>query len=60
MMEKQEVIERLCDLCADVGEHFEYYYAADCFCDDDDKDFRFEEEVLEFIENAVKEKISCR
>ena len=57
---KQDVIERLCKLAAKVGEHYEYQYAHDCFCHQSEQslmDFRFEEEILEFIEEAVESKI---
>ena len=57
---KQDVIERLCKLAAKVGEHYGYSYAHDCFCHQSEQslfDFRFDDEILEFIEDAVESKM---
>ncbi len=57
---KEETIERLCKLVTKIGEHFEHRYAHDCFCHEADPnwdDFRCDDEVLDFIEEAVNEKL---
>ncbi len=57
---KEETIERLCKIVTKVGEHFEHTYAHDCFCHEADPnwdDFRCDDEVLDFIEEAVNEKL---
>ena len=60
-MEKQAVIERLCQLTTDVMAHgFNFSEPADCFCNEDlqDNNFQFSEDVILFIEAAVKEKLN--
>lgn len=69
MMEAKEVIGRLCLLQGVVTEHIGFDYAADCFCkesgfwsSDDyggtfDEGYRNDGKALEFIEQAVREKI---
>jgi hypothetical protein len=53
-MTKQQVIERLCALTTMVGDKvFSNKYAHDCFCKAS-PNFQFEEEILLFIENAVR------
>ena len=58
-MKRDDVIERLCELCAYVGSiEFKEQKAHDCFCDGQyDNYFQFDECVLEYIENAVEEKL---
>ena len=59
-MKKEEVIEKLCEVCSMVGnDHFKNRVAHDCFCGARIKegDFQFDEEVLLFIYEAVIEKI---
>lgn len=61
MLEKAEVIEALCILADKVGEHkFNHTVASDCFCENGDPEeyFRFDEEVLQFIKDAVDEKLN--
>jgi hypothetical protein len=55
-MTKQEILERLCDLCTRVmAREFGYLEPADCFCKHEpDLDFRFSPKVLQFIEEAVE------
>jgi len=60
-MDKSEVIEALCELADKVGEHiFNHTVASDCFCENGGPDelFRFDEEVLQFIKDAVDEKLN--
>lgn len=61
-MDKSEVIEALCVLADKVGEHkFKHTVASDCFCQKvgpPDELFRFDEEVLQFIKDAVDEKLN--
>lgn len=64
MLTKQQVIERLCKLSTKVGEEvFCNQKAHDCFCGENKTSevfsggFQFEEEVIEFIEEAVREKM---
>lgn len=58
-MTKQEVIESLCRITADVGEHFRSEYATDCFCEQGRQyvPFQFEQKTIDFIEEAVREKM---
>lgn len=60
-MEKQEVIERFCQLSRKVNkEIFKFHRAADCFCNHVPQlsNFQFEEEVIKFIEDSVQEAIN--
>lgn len=59
MLTKQQIIEEFCTLATEVNDKvFGYSVASDCFCTkDESSDYRFEEEVLDFIKDAVKEKI---
>jgi hypothetical protein len=55
-------ISRLCALVTKVGAHFGHKYAHDCFCGQGLTyhgvvAFRLDDEIVEFIENAVSEKI---
>ena len=56
-----EVIKRFCQLATRVGnKKFDNTFAHDCFCEDRRRhvgSFIFDEEVLEFIEEAVVEKL---
>jgi hypothetical protein len=57
-MEKNEVIERLCALCSEVGEKvFNHEFAHDCFCGQNISKlpFEFNEQILSYIEKVVKE-----
>ena len=62
-MTKDEVINRLCALVSRVGaEAFDDAYTHDCFCGDSNmrlrpEDIRVEELVLEWLEDAVEEKL---
>lgn len=57
-MNKQEVIERLCKLTSKVAnEKFKWDLPADCVCGVrslSGADYRFDERVLKFIEDAVE------
>lgn len=60
-MDKSEVIEALCILANEAGEHrFNHTVASDCFCQysGPDESFLFDEEVLQFIKDAVDEKLN--
>lgn len=60
-MDKLEVVDALCVLADKVCKHkFNYTVASDCFCQNGGPDelFRFDEEVLQFIKNAVDEKLN--
>jgi 7-cyano-7-deazaguanine synthase in queuosine biosynthesis len=63
-MTKGQVIERLCALSTKVGsEVFKDQNAHDCFCGSvtgDPSGFRFEDCVMEFIEEAVNKAIDER
>ena len=56
---KDEIVKQLCELCTDVNSRvFDYTVATDCFCNKpEDENYRFDEEVLEFIKEAIEEKI---
>jgi len=61
-MNRTEVITSLCEVASKVGSKvFQDNYAHDCFCSDpranNYKDFRFETPVMDFIIEAVNEKI---
>jgi len=60
-MRKYEVIERLCSLTSEVMRGaYGCSIPADCFCGASKSkasDFQFSEEIIEFVENAVWEKI---
>lgn len=59
MLTKQQIIEEFCTLATEVNEKvFDYSVATDCFCTTEDScDYRFEQEVLDFIKDAVKGKV---
>ena len=61
-MNKQQVIKRFCKLASEVASiKFHNGFASDCFCGLNKLkigDFRFEEKVFQFIEEAVKEKLN--
>lgn len=60
-MDKQEVLTKLCMIANKVMDHFEYQYSADCFCGSNTlcgHSFRFDEEILKFIEAAVDKQIA--
>ncbi len=64
-LDREEVVKRLCALSSTVmTRRFGCDLAADCFCEDARQrrpdridEYRFDQEVLEFIEQAVKEKL---
>lgn len=62
-MNKKEVIEKFCELATKVGaEVFNHHFAHDCFCGavpmvTSLHTFQFETPVLDFIVEAVNEKI---
>jgi len=60
---QEEVIEQLCQITSNVGRYFESRYASDCFCVRRKvfkigMTFQFDDNVLDFIRNAVNEKIA--
>lgn len=59
---KQQTIERLCALTDKVNEHFNYQHQMDCFCGLNKlhqiHEYRNDGFVLDFIEEAVKEKLT--
>ena len=59
LLTKQQIIEEFCTLATVVkGKMFNYSVATDCFCTKEESyDYRFESEVLDFIKEAVNEKI---
>jgi len=63
-LNRKETITRLCQLAGKVREAKFPQQAADCFCNDSFfrrvgswSDFRFDSEVMRFIEEAVNEKL---
>jgi len=60
-LDKLEVIQRFCELSSNVGMvKFKHQIPHDCFCGDNNitqGSFQFGEEVLEFITDAVNEKL---
>lgn len=59
-MTRDEVITELCKLSTKVADHLSNDFAADCFCKHhyDPRRFRFEAPIMNFIINAVHEKIN--
>lgn len=61
MIKKEKVLERLCEISSEVMDAmYNCSKPADCFCGDNPghpNHFQFSEEVLSFIEDAVREKI---
>jgi hypothetical protein len=59
-MHKDDVIEQFCELATLVGDNvFHNKYAHDCFCLTFIKPgFQFDPLVIQFIKDAVKEKIA--
>ena len=61
-MDKSEVIQHFCELASTVGEvKFRHKIPHDCFCKDSHcsfGSFQFDEEVLQFIKDAVNEKMN--
>ena len=57
----ENVISNLCSICYKVGGYFNYQYASDCICISRyvtrPSNFQFEREILDFIQDAVDEKI---
>lgn len=57
-MRKKEAVERLCSLVTKVGEHFNHKHAHDCICGANKmSDLVLDSEILNFIEDAVEEKL---
>lgn len=59
--DKKLVIDKFCKLASKVNNRkFNWSVASDCFCSniDDSEGFRFDEEVFNFIESAVMEKLN--
>ena len=57
-MKRDEVIKAFCELSSRVGEQvFQHSRAHDCFCNGPDVYFQFDDEVFQFIVDAVEEKI---
>lgn len=55
------IVERLCKIGGKVAqEKFDWGKAADCICpsEKDDLTFNYDAEVIEFIEQAVQEKLA--
>lgn len=63
-MTKQEVAIELCQLMDKVNDQvFQYRHAADCFCGEasfPDPNYQNDGVCIEFIKQAVKEKINAR
>jgi hypothetical protein len=58
-MHKDDVIEQFCELATLVGDNvYHNKYAHDCFCNLTRADFQFDPQVMQFIKDAVKEKMA--
>jgi len=60
--DRKKVIAVLCDICTDINDKvFEYSGPSDCFCGKnpviEDSFFQFDESIINFIKDAVNEKI---
>ena len=64
-LNREQLLTRLCALGKVVQDHLGYRYAADCFCGnnplgtDPRNDFRWDAEVVDFIDDAVREKVAA-
>jgi len=64
LLEKHEVIERLCKIASKVGDSalFNNQVEHDCFCGKNpiinDRNFTFNSKILDFIETAVDTRIA--
>jgi len=65
--ERTEVLRRFCAVGNEVQRHLGYAHAADCFCGGNPDSvlerggaFRYSEDVLAFVENAVHEAVRAR
>lgn len=59
-MTRKEVLIKLCEITTSVMERqYRGLYTADCFCNEDidNPNFQFEPEILDFIQQAIAEKI---
>lgn len=58
-MTKYDVKQFFCKLSYIVMEHFNFNVSADCFCGKNETlNYNFDKKVLEFIQDAVNEKIA--
>lgn len=59
---RKEILKGLCELARTVAEDkYNWSEAADCFCGVDPKaDFQFSPRVMDFITQAVKEKLNAQ
>ena len=57
-LSRDKVIERLCLLLSEVNSvKYRWSVASDCICNESDNNYRMDEEVLEFVEQAVRDKL---
>lgn len=55
---RDKVIERLCALLSEVNSiKYQWSVASDCICNESDNNYRMDEEVLEYVEQAVRAKL---
>ena len=54
-MQKDDIIQDFCELSTLVGDHMQYSH--DCFCNETTVHFKFDKEIMQFIKDAVREKI---
>lgn len=57
-LSRDKVIERLCLLLSEVNiVKYRWSVASDCICNESDNNYRMDEEVLEYVEQAVRVKL---
>jgi hypothetical protein len=66
MIDREKVVKRLCMLSGGIlNTVYGYHIPGDCFCGENQKTwtwedgYRYDEKVIEFIEDAVREKIAA-
>jgi hypothetical protein len=56
-MDNAETIRELCAIVTEVGAHFEHEFSHDCFCENRYTHTVVDKAILDFIRDAVREKI---
>jgi hypothetical protein len=62
LSKKSAVISSLCSLVSEVALAHRHHFLADCFCEHSSmppQNFRFDEQVLDYIRDAVRSKIAA-
>ena len=54
---KEETIQELCKLITEIGGYFNHQYSSDCICGENPCGTRVDYHIVNFIQEAVKEKL---